>query len=291
LIEDRYNKERKYGLGIDFILNVGKEREKRDDDFFVLIIGQRNTGKSRLMLHMLEKYMGERSSIDYVGLRKGDFAKALFNVSKIKLPRMCVNDEGNLSSKEVMSRFNRAVMDTYYAIRGMNIFHVWCNPSLDGIDKRFIKEIVNGVIFTYTKYKKIRFYYYFTKKNILDILIKYGNLELKTIKKIAKKTSHHRGWFHDYDGFLLDDYKRKKDKRMKEKVDKFHEDWGSEEDTLKKTDMMKILKVSRSYFLKYEKILKDKGMLDDIITTASGRELFLPQHIDLFKTEMQNENT
>ena len=286
MIEDKYNPDKKYGIGIDFIIKAAQKRQNNDDDFFVLTVGSRSTGKSRLMLHLMESYMGERASVEYLGLRKGDFAKALLACNQTELPRMCVNDEGNLSSKEGMTKFNRAVVDTYYAIRGKNIFHNWCNPSLQGIQKDFIKEIVNGVIFTYTKYKNVRLYYYFTKHQILDIFEKFKNLELRTLKKNAKKYAHHRSWFKDYNGFLLQPYIEKKDKRMDEKIEQFAMDWGDTDQKLTKADMLKRLDISRPCFLKYEKILTEQGLLDDCVYSANGRIMYLQKHIDIFKEGM-----
>lgn len=291
MIEVPYEKDKKYGKGLSFVLDVAKKRQENNDDFFLFIFGLRSTGKSRLMLHLLEGYLGEEASIKYIGLRKGDFARALYNATHKKLPRCCVNDEGNLNSKNAMTKYNKDTVDTYYSIRGLNMFHVWCNPSLN-IDKEFIEKIVNGVILTFTKTKNApRLYYYFTKKKLIKLYDKFKKLDDVILKKNARQYAAFRGWYRDYDGFLLKDYEKLKDNRMVEKVNDFHEEYGEDENLLTQAKMTRTLRVSIPFFKKYKKILEERGSIPNVIISGSGKDLYPKEYVDVFRQEMLNETS
>ena len=288
MIEMPYEKGKLYCKGTEFILKAAKERESNNDDFFLFIFGQRSTGKSRLMLHLLEAYLKKEASIKYIGLRKGDFASALYQATHKKLPRCCVNDEGNLNSKNAMTKYNKDTIDTYYSIRGLCMFHIWCNPSLN-IDKEFLEKIVNGVILTFTKFKTgARLYYYFTKKNLLKLYEKYKKLDEIILRKNAHQYGFFRGWYKDYDGFLLKEYEALKDNRMIEKVNDFHEEYGEEHKLLTQAQMVRALKVSLGFFKKHKKIIEEKKLIPDVVMAASGKELYPKEYIDLFRKEMLN---
>jgi thiol-disulfide isomerase/thioredoxin len=203
---------------------------EKDDDFLVMAIGEPGCGKSMLMLHAFEEYAKEQANIDYVGFTEADFARAMNTIEIDDVPRgyrFVGNDEANISKRNALSKYNKQLLDLYFAVRGLNIFHWWNNPSIDMIDKPFVKERLKGVFLITTKsMTKPRMYYYFNQNGILRILDKYKNLEFKTIYKVRKKYAVFQGWFKDYKGHLKKPYLEKKNNRMNEKVQDFFKSYG-----------------------------------------------------------------
>ena len=227
-----YDKDRDYDAILDRLLSHIKFLiTKKDDDFLILCAGDTGTGKSMLMMHALDKFMGEYKSVDYVGLTRGSFATGFKKAQSV--PRgfkFLGNDEANISKREALTQYNRDLLDLYYSCRGLNIFHWWNNPSVDMIDKPFIKDRVKGFILITTKdMDRPRVYYYFTKNALVKIFEKYKDLDIKTIRKVRKKYALFKGWFKDYNGSLRKDYLDKKNPRMVEKVDFFVGKYGDRE--------------------------------------------------------------
>ena len=293
MIEAKYEK----GRGFDSVflriiddtygkLNVG------EDDFLLLCCGTPGTGKSMLMLHALDHYLKEKGSMDYVGLDKEDFAKALRNTKDQPLPRFCANDEANISKRDSLAKYNKELIDLYLSIRGLRIFHWWNNPSLDILDKHFIEERIKGVIFIATKEtKRPRVYYYFRKKDLLKMWEKYGNLKLNLLKKVKKQYAYYKGWFKDYNGPLKAAYMLKKNKRMDVKVDGFFDKYGLAEECINRAELKKITGLSESSIIRYEKEAIENGMIEeeDIIKSITGRVKYSKKIVDIFKEIAKNK--
>lgn len=229
----KYNKDRDYDELLDSIMSHVKYLiTEKDDDFLILCAGDTGTGKSMLMMHTLDRFMNGHKSVEYVGLTKGSFASGFKKVQAVpKGYKFLGNDEANISKRDALSKYNKDLLDLYYSCRGLNIFHWWNNPSVDIIDKPFIKDRVKGFILITTKDKdRPRIYYYFTKNALIKIFEKYKNLDIKTIKKVKGKYATYKGWFKDYNGALKQEYLDKKNPRMIEKVDDFVEKYGDKED-------------------------------------------------------------
>lgn len=225
----KYNSKRDFDDMLEKLLNHTKYlTTDKDDDFLILCAGDTGTGKSMLALHAFDYYMKEHADIKYVGLTKGSFATGFKEVQKVpKGFKFLLNDEANINKRDALSKYNKDLLDLYYSCRGLNIVHWWNNPSVEMIDKPFIKDRVKGFILITTKdIDRPRVYYYFTKNSLLKILEKYKNLDIKTINKVKKKYALYKGWFRDYSGELKMDYLNKKNPRMIEKVDDFVAKYG-----------------------------------------------------------------
>lgn len=288
MIKLPYDKNRDYDVGVDNIIWSSVERwiTKGDDDYMVLCVGNKGTGKSRLMLHFMEKYLGAEADVKYLGLKKGDFITALYHAKNRPLPRFCGNDEANIGKRDAMTRYVKEINDTYMAIRGLNIFHFWCNPSLDMMDKPIIEEIgVKGVIYIPRKTPVLRYYFYFTKKAILQILEKYKNLKLETIHKVRKEYAYYRGWFKDYNGFLLKPYLDKKSRRMNEKIDAMYSKYGLQEDMITTAEMARKLNIHYTTLDRHADKALSEGLLKEnqVIITGAGRRVYSPECIKIFQ--------
>ena len=266
------------GENFDLILNkiikdISNKLNVGQDDFLLLCCGTTGTGKSMLMLHAAEAYMGKEANIDYIGLDKADFAKAQKLAKEKALPRFCANDEANISKRNSLSTYNKDLIDLYLSNRGQRIFHWWSNPSLDLIDKQFIEERIKGVIYIISKDINIpRVYYYFRKEDMLKIWDKYGNLKLKLLKKIRKEYAYYRGWFKDYNGFLREAYDKKKEIRMSFKSDDFYEKYGNQSERITTSAAARALALSITTLKKNKNEMLEKGLLneDDIIRAPTG---------------------
>ena len=227
-----YRTDKPYDIGLEKVVaTVKRTILEKDDDFFIICTATRGAGKTTLMFHFYEEYAGvSNASVAQVALTRPDFARAIKTAKDMKLHRFVGYDEANVSKRDALTKWNRAVMDLYYSIRGLQMFHWWNNPSAEMLDKPFIEECVKGLIFIFTKdIKRPRLYYYFTKDDLLDLLEKHGNLKHRTLKKYAKQYAYYRGWFKDYNGPLKTAYLAKKMDRMEQKVDDFHTEYGLED--------------------------------------------------------------
>lgn len=207
--------------------NVGYALREKNDDFLVICCGATGSGKSNLMLHAMDYFLNKKADVRFLGLNRKDFANALNNAKNTDHPKFCGYDEANVSKRDALTKWNKDLIDLYWSIRGLRIFHWWCNPSIDVIDKPFIEERVKGVIYVATKdINRPRIYYYFRKEDLLSIWRKYQNLKLDLLKRICKKYCYYKGWFKAYNGELLAAYEAKKESRMDEKVEAFTQKYG-----------------------------------------------------------------
>lgn len=293
MIEGRralYNKDRDFDEVFEnVLLRIKKDMKEKNDDFLLMCVGTTGTGKSSLMLHAYELLDPDESDVKFVGLNPKDFATALYKARKRKGFRFSGNDEANISKRDSLTKFNKDIIDLYFAIRGLEIFHWWNNPSADYIDKIFIEERIKGLIYIFTKDKdRPRKYYYFRKVDLLRLYEKYGDLKLKTLDKVGNEYKYYEGWFRPYKGKLWEPYLEKKRDRMEEKVDTFYEKYGKEsvevsKDFISKAKCKRLFKINDKVFEKAISQLHHLGLLQDNIhfmTNINGRNFYNPTELE-----------
>jgi len=293
MIEVPFDDSRSYDEALEkqIIPRIRKALTDKEDDFLLMVVGQTGSGKSNLLLHMYEEY-DNKASVDYISLNRKDFADSLKSAGTYEGFRFVGYDEANISKRDSMSKWNKAVLDLYYSIRGLRIFHVWCNPSMDIIDKKFVEERIKGMIVITSKHPRVRTYFYFTKRSLLKIYNKYGNLRFDTITKVRRKYALYRGWFKLYNGKLLKPYLEKKADRMVDKVEEFQKQFGT--DKLKKLTSLKVrrkLGVSPATFDKHHKILVDNGKLvleDNFVIGLTNRRSYDESVLPIFEESIKS---
>jgi phage anti-repressor protein len=281
---------------IKIINNVKRNIIKKDDDAVYLIVGSTGVGKSNLALHMQELYMGEKSSVENVALNRSSFADAIHRVAQEPMPRALLYDESNINKRESGTKFNREIIDLFMAIRGMNIFHVWCSPSLDQVDKFFIKEKIKGVFLCVGKTPNVRTYYFFKMSSILYLLSKHKNLTLPILSKYAYKYAYYQGFYKEYIGELKKAYLSKKHERMMEKIVHFRNLFSDEKDkSISGLQLRKMLQVHRNTFKTYfYELIKANKIKEneDFRRVGSNRLVFdkkvLPLFVDLQQRKSRN---
>lgn len=259
-----YDRHRNFDIVYEkVILGIKKALVEKDDDAIILYAGPTGSGKSNLMLYGYEVFDPDGCSQEFIGLDRQTHAIALKRASEKDHPRFCGDDEANVSKRDAMTKYNRQRIDLYLAIRGLNIFHAWCNPSVEMLDKVFIEERVKGLVYVLTKdVDRPRIYYYFTKKGLLKMLEEQGNLKQKTIKDFGEKYAMYKGWFRKYEGHLLEPYLAKKESRMNTKVNEFFDTYG--EAWMNKTNVAKKLSCdARTIDARHERLVKNKMLVED----------------------------
>lgn len=271
-----YDATRDYDIFFEkFILQVKHKLEHDDEDYLVLYVGPPGGGKSMLSLHGYELFDPDGCDVKYIAFDKMGFANAVKDASKKSLPRFVSNDEANISKRDSMTQYNKDMIDLYFAIRGLNMFHSWCNPSIDNLDKTFIEERLKRLILIYDKSKIKRTYWFFKQDALIKIFEQFGNLKINTLIK-CRGLAYYKGWFRDYNGKLKAPYLAKKQSRMVDKVEEFHQKWGGSS-MLSREDMKKKLGVSMNTIIRYEKELFSKGLLidgDNVKRDLKGRVLY-----------------
>lgn len=287
-LADKYTSKNDYDDMFPKIISLIRKRTSmNDDDFLLLLCGATGTGKSMLGLHGIELYASQTAEIKYIALNRGDFATSLKDASEKEGLRYVMNDEANINKRDSLTNYNKKVIDLYFSIRGLNIFHIWCNPSADVIDKEFIEEKINGLIFIKSKDKtRPRIYFYFRKKELLKIWDKFGNLKLKTLSKCTNKYGYYCGWFKDYNGFLKEQYLIKKTNRMKEKIDSFYNEFGKTNDMIESPQLCKIMGLTRGTIKNYQDEALKEGLIEDgvdVVLLLNGRTAYSKKSIEIFK--------
>ena len=242
-----YVKGRNFDPYLSYIIKGLKEKiKKKNDDFLLFCTGTTGTGKSSLMMHAYEEYDPEGSNIKFIGLNRKDHSEALFLAKEKPGIRFCSYDEAMVSKRDHMQKYNKDLLQLYFQIRGINIFHWWNNPSVDILDKPFIEERLKGLIFIFTKNNNVpRLYYYFTKKALLQIWLKEKKLSHNVLHKNAPLAMF-RGWFKPYKGKLWEPYCIKKDSKMVVSIDEFYQKYGQK--TYSRSEAAKIIQVPKSTF-------------------------------------------
>lgn len=216
---------------VKLVKRVRKVVNDEDDDYLLICAGLTGTGKSTLMLHAMEVFTGGDINLDYVALDREGFADSLSQVLNEKgESRYLCYDEANVNKRGAMTNFNKELIDLYFSIRGLNIFHWWNNPSLDMIDKPFIEDVVNGIIFIGDKSDSNRKYHFLTRKKLLDFYNDHkSNLSNAALKQDVSQYSNFTGAFNAYEGSVWEDYLEMKEGRMEYKAERFRDRWGSED--------------------------------------------------------------
>jgi energy-coupling factor transporter ATP-binding protein EcfA2 len=215
----------------------------KDDDYLLMCVGDTGCGKSVLTLHAYEIVDPDNCSINNISFCPEDHASAMQALMSKEGIRFIANDEANIQKRNSTTKYNKDLIDLYFSIRGLNFFHWWNNPSLDIIDKVFIKEKINGVIYIFNKETKYpRGYVFFSKEAMLKIIDKYKTITLDILKKNKGKYATYQGWFRDYKGKLREPYSKKKKERMENKVNDFFTKYGG--DLLKPNDVAKELHIT-----------------------------------------------
>ena len=286
MIVTKFSKEAYDNVFPIIIETIKQSIYDKDDDFFLMCIGATGSGKSMLSLHGMELYLKDKKSIDYVGFTRSSYAKALITAAQSDKPRMCINDEANVSKRDSITKYNKDVIGLFYSNRGANTFHWWNNPSLDMLDKSFINERIKGVIYVKTKDNNLpRLYYFFWQKDIKKIMEKYKTLDINILKRVCKKYAYYRGWFRDYTGDLKKDYLEQKNKRILDVVQNFHDTYCDNLDKIPRCKLIKKLKISDNTMRSYENKMKEEGLLvenEDYEVNLAGRRFYSEESVEKF---------
>lgn len=287
-----YRPEKDYDEYFERLVKIADDRRDKDDDTIYFLTGLTGSGKTNWMFHFYELYDYENASMDYIALKRENFADALKRAKNYKGKRFVGYDEGNVSKRDSLTKWNKSVIDLLFAIRGLNICQLWCNPSVDMLDKVLVQEKINGLIFVATKsMDKPRLYYFFTKQQILDMLNKYERLTIEILKDKGKQHCSYIGWFKPYKGRLLEEYLKVKENRMESKIDDFQEQWGTKDGSIKHLTISDIAQRSGvsagSIRTRQEELIKSNKLIlnKDIIINPSGIRLYNESAIEIFKQD------
>lgn len=268
--------------------------QQKNDDHLLYCTGVTGSGKTSLMFHGYELY-DENASIDYIALKRENMADALKRAKKNKSKRFVGYDEANVSKRDSLTKWNKDLIDLLFAIRGLNIFQWYNNPSIDMVDKVLVQEKINGLIFVATKTNdRPRLYYFFNKQDLLDMFEKHDRLTIDLLKNEGKKFCSYIGWFKQYKGKLWEEYEKIKENRMESKIDDFFDKWGSKDgsnDYMTIKDVADKICMSTSAIRNNHDKLIALGLLvegRDFVINPAGYRLYNDSAPEIFKLHSQS---
>lgn len=200
------------------ILKIDKrEVYEKDDDVFYIIAGTTGSGKSNLAHHIHHLWTIGNPSMERVSLDAEEFPKKIRESLKEKdlNKRVSHFDEANVNKRDAMTGFNKDLLKLYFAIRGKRALHIWCNPSIDQLDKPFYEERINGIFYTFKK--PLGRYIFIPRDNILEMID--NKIPLKKKYMESKGTNHaiiKNGFFKRYP---QDQFKQEYDRIKEERGD------------------------------------------------------------------------
>ena len=186
------------------IVIESKKKLYKDHDCLFVIVGPEGSGKSHLMMNILDIY-NPNSKISDISMNAKDFVRSLRHMKRYGNPVFDEAGDG-LYSREAMGGFNRLLNKTYMAIRGLNLFTILVLPDFFDLDSYFRKHRVKGLFQVY-KRGSVKFW---NKRQI-----EYINIYCDKTRQITQKPSVY-DTFPIYKGHLAEQYKELKLQKIKE---------------------------------------------------------------------------
>lgn len=173
-------------------------------DYPLIICGDTGTGKSSLLLHLIELWyrliLGETWSPDRIKHLKNTRSEWVKNFQTLKALDINANDEGadGITSKESMTKFGKDLQKLYMVFRKKFFFTIILIPDFFDLPLYFRKRI-RGVIYV----DKRGHYKFYTMRGV-----KWINAlnETKDFKSIDRARPHFEGYFPEYKGLLRKPY-------------------------------------------------------------------------------------
>jgi hypothetical protein len=248
----------------------------QDDDCVILVAGQVDSGKSTLSHHIHTLWTMGAPDIENVALDKQSFAKSIHtSMTKDALSdRVCHYDEADVSKRDALTKFNKRVIHMYDAIRGKNGLHLWCNPSVEWIDKKFVQERVKCLIYTFRKPRGK--YLLILRKKLYLMVQEYKSVNQHVIERYGKNCAaiHNNSFFKQYpNNAFLKSYKELKESRQDHILSLFRKDFFEgvdEPQTL--SSVARMFKMSWPTLQKYADMSLREGVFtEDELKSPTGR--------------------
>jgi len=248
------------GTNLDKILGVIYKKVRYEDyDEVLVLMGDEGTGKSRLLLAILEWWNSQEDNKPCaddvrvsVGMDSPEFSGLLRDAKKYM---MIANDEAaDISSRSAMAKQNRLFMVVYQLIRGENLFTVLVIPSIFDLDSFFRKRRVRHLIHI----PKRGLYHFWDKQSLRRMVELNEGRPFKNIYAVRPTAS---GRFSDYKGLYLEPYLAKKRDKMQQVREMLADELGVDE-TFNREEALKsgeaALVQKKIAFATQEFILKQK---------------------------------
>jgi hypothetical protein len=264
------------------------------DDAVIAFVGHTGSGKSNLSMWFYEEY-AENVSISQVALNKDLFREALLNCKTLRQEdKVILYDELDLNRRASTSKWNRDFYELYSKIRGVRILHLLNYPSLDMIDRAFVKDRINGVFLVVDKSKhRPRKYYYYSRQRLSLFFQRYGSYNNDLLRVHAPEFAMYCGGFRPYQGGLLDDYEKLKAVAMNSAIDDFAGKHGGvvgevktfvgEEVYFSPEQACRRLRMSRNTIRKVISCALAEELIPKTIITPLGRMRLREEHLPILQ--------
>lgn len=269
---------RKYDAAFESLMKGVRKRQSKGDDYLLFISGDTGSGKSTLATHALEIVYGPDFDIDQMALSTEEFARAL-KTAKETDKKYIVYDEAFVNRRRWNSDTNNSLIELYFKIRAMSIFHIWCNPSVEIIDKVFTKERIKALIYVYPSAPNVwpKRYAFIPKDNIIQIITEHKSLEQAVLHKYAHRYARYIGYFAQMSAPIWAKYCKKKDSAVDFAADEFISKFGANDFKYRKSHIAREAGVHARTIEAWFINLQKKGLIEEnkhFIHNANGFALF-----------------
>lgn len=180
---------------------------KKDWDNVLIVGGDEGSGKSTLVLWIMEYYYKKLygscgvEQVNKIALSIEQFLKILKDLKQYELVNY--DEAGELSSLRMMNKFNYAVMKAYEVIRSENLFTILILPDIFYLNPFFSTRRARGYIHVY----KRGLFAYWNKLNMRRVVEINKTYKFKTVWRVKPLFYDH---YPIYKGVLWDAYQEKK---------------------------------------------------------------------------------
>lgn len=248
------------------ILDMVYKHLSKDYDFVLLVSGDTGTGKSRLILHMIQYWYDtffdgctEDHAAKLTGTPKG-WVKSIMECERYGINAF--DEGGKINSRRAMDRMNKIIHETYQIIRAKNYFTIIAIPSIFDLETTFPKRRAKA-LFHIPRRGIVNFYSTSKLRRIVELnqrrLVKKVNVVRPDVGPI---------FFDDYKGIMLSKYLEKKDESMDEQLQRLHEEITESEGSQKRDEF---IKQKKSEGWKDREIAKELGVSQSAISLRRKR--------------------
>lgn len=267
------------------VLHSLQKAYTKENDTVILVVGHTGSGKSTLGHHLHYLYSFGDMDINKVAFDKNTLAQAIkFSTNQEQYKDRIVHfDEATVSRRDSSSVFNKKLIHLYEVNREKRLFTIWCTPSAQYMERKFIEERINALIFVYERPRGK--YILIPRLKLKEMIKDHGEIYELTLKQHGESYAIIKnGRFTKFDDEEWNKiYLKKKNDRIDYVTDDFFDEFNDQENCFSMRQVAEQLRISQSTVSKTIKGMIDNNLLSKEIMTPTGRYKINQENLDIIK--------